>query len=103
MKLPPLHATRNTSTLRSTATEDGQHASRFTRRQSGSAVIVIIALLAILCIYTAGNLGTLANLGRELRLLERQQTRRLQTTAPMTNSPPAVIISTNSISRPRTN
>jgi hypothetical protein len=51
----------------------------------------------------AYNLKTLANLGRELRLLERQQTHRLQTAAPKTNSPPAVIISTNSSSPPRTN
>ena len=85
MKLPPLHASRTT-----------HHAPRFTRRQSGSAVIVIMALLAILLLYMAYNLQTLANLGRELRLLERQQTHRLQTTAPKTNSPPAMIISTNS-------
>ena len=85
MKLRPLHAARNT-----------QQATRFTRRQSGSAVIVIMALLAILLLYMGYNLKTLANLGRELRLLERQQTRRLQTAAPKTNSPPALIISTNS-------
>ncbi len=92
MKLPPLHAARNT-----------QHATRFTRRDSGSAVIVIIALLAILLLYMAYNLKTLANLGRELRLLERQQTHRLQTAAPKTNSPPAVILSTNSSPRSQTN
>jgi hypothetical protein len=73
------------------------------RCQSGSAVIVIMALLAILLIYVAGNLRTLANLGRELRLLERQQTRRLQMAAPRTNSPPGMTISTNSVSPPRTN
>jgi hypothetical protein len=73
------------------------HVSRFKRSQSGSAVIVIMALLAILLLYMAYNIKTLANLGRELRLLERQQTRRLQTTAPRTNSPPAIIINTNSL------
>ena len=92
MKLRPLHAPRSTLS-----------APRSTGRQSGSAVIVIMALLAILLLYTAYNLHTLANLGRELRLLERQQTRRLQKTAPTTNSPPAIIISTNSILPPRTN
>jgi hypothetical protein len=81
------------------------HASRFThhvsrppRRQSGSAVIVVMALLAIILVYVAGNLKTLANLGRELKLLERQQIRRLQKVSPKTNAPPAITISTNSTS-----
>ena len=74
------------------------HNSRSRRRQSGSAVIVVIALLAILLVYVAGNIRTLSNLGRELRLLERQQTRRLQGAALRTNLPPAVISSTNSVS-----
>jgi hypothetical protein len=85
MNIPLLRAPRTT-----------HHAPRFTRRESGSAVIVIMALLAILLLYMAYNIQTLANLGRELRLLERQQTRRLQTTAPKTNAPPAAIINTNS-------
>jgi hypothetical protein len=88
---------------RSFAPRSTLHALRSTSRQSGSAVIVIMALLAILLLYMAYNIKTLANLGRELRLLERQQTHRLQSAAPKTNSPPAVIISTNSISQPRTN
>ncbi len=71
------------------------------RRQSGSAVIVIMALLAILLLYMAYNIQTLTNLGRELRLLERQQTHRLQTAAPKTNSPSALIINTNSPSIPQ--
>ena len=48
------------------------------RHQNGMAVIVVLALVSILLIYLAFNLGTLARLRRELRLLERQQTRRLQ-------------------------
>ena len=56
-----------------------------------------MALLAILLLYMSYNLKTLANLGRELRLLERQQTRRLQTAALRTNSPTAITISTNSL------
>ena len=86
------------------------HASRIThhvspppRRHSGSAVIVVMALLAIILVYVAGNLKTLANLGRELKLLERQQIRRLQIVSPRTNAPPAITISTNSNSRAPTN
>jgi hypothetical protein len=85
MKLPAFHAPRSTL-----------HAPRIRRRQSGSAVIVIMALLAILLLYMTYNLKTLANLGRELRLLEHQQIRRLQPIPPKTNSPPALIINTNS-------
>ena len=79
------------------------HASRPPRRQSGSAVIVVMALLAIILIYVAGNLRTLTNLGRELKLLERQQIHRLQNVAPKTNSVPAITVRTNSIPRPLTN
>jgi hypothetical protein len=66
-------------------------------------VIVVMALLAILLVYMAGNLRTLTNLGRELKLVERQQIRRLEAVAPRTNSPPAIIINTNSVSTTRTN
>ncbi len=86
------------------------HASRFTfhvshppRRQAGSAVIVVMALLAIILVYVAGNLRTLHYLGRELKLLELQQTRRLQTAAPTTNSPPAITVGTNSVPQSRSN
>jgi len=82
------------------------HVSRLAprrRRQSGSAVIVVIALLAIILIYVAGNLRTLNLLGRELKLLELQQTRRLQTTAPATNAPPATAVGTNSVPSARPN
>jgi hypothetical protein len=47
------------------------------RNESGLAVILVMALLAIVLIYIAGNLGTLHHLGRELRLLEQKQVRRL--------------------------
>ena len=62
-----------------------------------------MALLAIILIYVVGNLKTLANLGRELKLLERQQIRRLQTISARTNTPPVVTINTNSISWARSN
>jgi hypothetical protein len=57
-----------------------------------------MALLAIILIYVAGNLRTLHLLGRELKLLELRQTRRLQTVAQTTNSPPAITVGTNAIS-----
>lgn len=89
MNLFPLHASRIT-----------HHVSRPTpcrRRQTGSAVIVVMALLAIILVYVAGNLRTLNTLDRELKLLERQQTRRLQTAAQRTNTPPATVVGTNSV------
>ena len=67
------------------------------RRQSGSAVIVVMALVAIILVYVAGNLRTLHNLGRELRLIERQQVRRLQRATQPTNAPPAITVATNSV------
>ena len=90
MNLPSSHASRI-----------AHHVSRPPRRQSGSAVIVVMALLALILIYVASNLRTLTNLGRELKLLERQQTRRLQAIAPNTNSPPAITISTNATPKPQ--
>jgi hypothetical protein len=69
------------------------------RRQAGSAVVVVLALLVILLIYVAGNIRTLDCLGRDLRLLERQQTQRLQSTAPATNLTTSLLISTNSPGR----
>jgi hypothetical protein len=92
MKLPFLHASRIT-----------HHVSRPPRRQSGSAVIVVMALLALLLIYVAGNLRTINSLGRELKLLERQQTRRLQAATQKTNTPPVITVTTNTVSRSLTN
>ena len=42
--------------------------------RSGMAVIVVLTLLALLFIYIAANARTLHHLGRELKLLDRQQT-----------------------------
>ena len=92
MNLPSFHASRITHS-----------ASRPPRRQSGSAVIVVFALLALILVYVAGNLRTINSLGRELKLLERQQIRRLQAVTQTTNTPPAAIITTNPVSRPLTN
>jgi hypothetical protein len=49
--------------------------------QRGTAVIVMLFLLAILLIYVGGNLRTLDSLGRELKILEQRQTQRLETFA----------------------
>jgi hypothetical protein len=59
------------------------HASRRSQTKadhdrSGSAVIVVLALLALIFLYLAGNLGTLHHLGRELKLLDQKQTLRLE-------------------------
>ena len=48
------------------------------RRQQGTAMIVVLALLAIILIYVGDNLKTLHHLSRELKLVERHQTRRLE-------------------------
>jgi len=46
-------------------------------RQSGTAVIVVLIIIAILMIYVAGNVRTLNHLGRELKLLDQKQRQRL--------------------------
>jgi hypothetical protein len=46
-------------------------------RQSGTAVIVVLVIIAILMIYVAGNIRTLHNVGKELKLIEQKQVHRL--------------------------
>jgi len=53
--------------------------------ERGTAVIVVIAFLAILLVYLAANILTLSNLGHELTLLEQKQTRRLARQVVRTN------------------
>ena len=50
-------------------------------RERGSAVIVVLVCLALVFAYLAGNARTLHYLGRELKLIERQQTQRLAASA----------------------
>lgn len=76
------------------------HTLRPRRHESGSAVIVVVALLAIIMMYVASNLRTLDNLEREVRLVERQQIHRLQAAARPTPSPPGIAVATNSIPQP---
>jgi len=71
-------------------------------QQSGSAVIVVLALLALMLIYIAANSRTLSSLGRELKLLELQQIHRLETTPARTNSPPSITVGTNAVPQPAT-
>ena len=64
------------------------HASRFAfrtrrgrRREDGIAVIVVLALIVMVLIFLMGNVRTFHSLDRELKLLEKQQTKRLQVKA----------------------
>jgi type II secretory pathway component PulK len=59
------------------------------RHQHGSAVIVVLALVAIVLIYIAGNVRTLRFLTREVKLVEQRQVRRL---AAIKIHRPAVIV-----------
>lgn len=52
-------------------------ALRSPSRRDGSAVIVVMAFLAILLICVAGNLRTLHLLRNDLKLVEKAQTNRL--------------------------
>ncbi|MBC8001113.1 MAG: hypothetical protein H7X97_00880 [Opitutaceae bacterium] len=44
--------------------------------ESGSAIIVVVAVVGILGILISANSRTLANLGRELRMVEERQQKR---------------------------
>jgi hypothetical protein len=58
------------------------------RQERGSALIVVIALLALMLMYLTVNIRTLSSLTRELRLVERQQTNRLARASFRTNAAP---------------
>jgi hypothetical protein len=47
-------------------------------RQGGSAVIVMLALLALILVFASANMRSLANLERETRKIEQKQIRRLE-------------------------
>jgi hypothetical protein len=46
--------------------------------QSGMAVLVVLVIIAILMIYIAGNIRTLSNVGKELKLIDQKQVHRLE-------------------------
>jgi hypothetical protein len=50
------------------------------------AVIVVMALIAIVLIFIAGNLRTIRNLDRDIKLVEKAQNRRLQSAGSSTNT-----------------
>lgn len=50
-----------------------------TNRPGGSAVIVMLALLALILVFASANMRSLANLERETRAIEQKQIRRLAT------------------------
>jgi hypothetical protein len=58
------------------------------------AMIVVLVLVSIVFIYLGANLRTLHVLGRDLRLIERQQIRRLAT-KPAATPAPAQVGATN--------
>jgi hypothetical protein len=62
---------------------------KFRHHDRGTAVIVVMALIAIVLIFMAGNLRTIRNLDRDVKLLERAQNRRLQPSIPAAHSPSA--------------
>jgi len=55
--------------------------------QSGMAVIVVLMIIALLMIYVAGNLRTLNNVGKELKLIEQKQVHRLEKAQPSNSKP----------------
>jgi hypothetical protein len=67
--------------------ENCRQCFRTKRNESGMAVIVILALVAIMLIYIAANLRTLSALHRDINLMETKQVRRL---AANVRSAPAV-------------
>jgi len=58
------------------------------RHESGSAVLVVIAIIAILLIYAGGNVRTLHLLKRDLQNVEQKQIQRVSRIAIQTNAPP---------------
>lgn len=58
------------------------------RRQSGVAIVVILAMLSIMLVYVTANLRSLHHLGRELKLLEQRQIQRLNSRSLATNTVP---------------
>jgi hypothetical protein len=56
------------------------------KRENGSAVIVMLALLAFILAFIIANVHVLSDLHGELKIIEQKQVRRLNHSA--TNAPP---------------
>jgi hypothetical protein len=65
------------------------------RRNHGSAVVVMIVLLGLMLIFVFANVKTLHFMSRELKLIEKRQLQRLNATTPATHQ--AAADSTNAI------
>jgi hypothetical protein len=69
-----------------------------TNRQGGSAVIVMLALLALILVFASANMRSLANLERETRSIERRQIRRLEAHGATNAVVPLAVSGTNVVS-----
>ena len=61
------------------------------RRNHGSAVVVMIVLLGLMLVFVLANLKTLHFMDRELKLIEKRQLQRLSTMALATNTSPQAL------------
>jgi len=68
----------------------------YRKGEEGTAVIVVVALLSIILLYIAANARTLHYLGRELKIIEKQQIRKLAAAGARTNSV-QTLVTTNSV------
>jgi len=59
---------------------------RAPRNEDGMAVIVVIALFAIMLLFLGGTAHSLNQLRQDMRVIERQQLRRLQQPYVLTNA-----------------
>ena len=55
-------------------------------RRAGVAVLLVLTLLSLMLIYITANARTIYNLGRELKLIERQQLQHWAAQGARTNS-----------------
>jgi len=66
----------------------GSARPRSGRAERGMAIIVVLVLLSIILLYLAASARTLHLLGRDLKLVEQQQVRRLASHGNATNTLP---------------
>ena len=64
--------------MRTTPLSSSPNLPRRRPGENASAVVVVLLLIALILIYIGANIRTLHYLGRDLRLVEKQQIRRLQ-------------------------
>lgn len=59
--------------------------TQFSRKQNGSAVIVLLILIFIMVIFVAANTITVNSLRKQVAILDKHQMQRLQSTQSTTN------------------